>query len=102
MALLPVVKPTDYEDFLQSYLNDHPSIGYKNLLKALQQTKNVTCSERAMRTWCSHHKPIIQLEDHEDFPLGQLAKEPLIGYTAMRTALREARGVNVQEALIKR
>ena len=32
----PMVKA--YEEFLQSYLNAHPSIGDKKLLKALEQT----------------------------------------------------------------
>ena len=101
MASLPVVKPADYEDFLQGYLNDHPSIGHAKLLKALEQTMHVTSSARAIRTWLSHHEPIIQLEDHEDFLLEQLAKEPLIGRKAMCTALREARGVTVKEAPIR-
>ena len=76
MASLPFVKPTDYEDFLQGYLNDHPSFGYSKLLKALELTMHVTCSKKAMRNWFSHHEPIIQLEDHEDFLLEQLAARP--------------------------
>jgi len=35
MAPLPVVKPIDYEGFLQDYLNKHTTIGDKKLLKAL-------------------------------------------------------------------
>ena len=59
-----------------------------------------------MRTWLGKHaaivaEPIIQLEDHEDFLWEQLAKKPLIGRAAMRTALREARGVDVKEAPIR-
>ena len=80
MASLPVVKPADYEDFLQGYLNDHPSFGYSEVLKALEQTMHVTCSKRAMQTWFSHHEPITvepTIEEHEDFLLEQLAKEPL-------------------------
>ena len=37
MAPLPKVKPADYEEFLQGYLNDHPSFGYKRLLTALER-----------------------------------------------------------------
>ena len=104
VAPLPSVNPTDHEEFLQGYLNDHPSSGYKKLLKALEETKHVTCSEKAMRTWCSHHKPITvepTIAEHEDFLLEQLEKTPSIGKTAMCTALRNARGVSFKEAPIR-
>ena len=101
MAPLPIVKPIEYEEWLQDYFNAHPTIGDKNLQKALQESMNVTCGRQALRTWLGNHaaivaEPIIQLEDHEDFLWEQLAKEPLIGRYAMRTALREARGVDVK------
>ena len=45
MAPLPSVKPTGYEVFLQGYLNDHPSFGYRKLLKPLEVNMHVTCSK---------------------------------------------------------
>ena len=35
---LPIVKPADYEDFLQAYFNAHPTFGYRKLLKALEDS----------------------------------------------------------------
>ena len=40
---MPVIKPKDYEEFLQSYLNTHPTTGYWELLKALEQFMHVAC-----------------------------------------------------------
>jgi len=106
MEAFPIVKRIEYEEWLQDYYNAHPIIGDMNLVAALQEAMNVTCGRKAMRTWLGKHaaivaEPIIQLEDHEDFLWEQLSKEPLIGYYAMRTALREARGVDVKEAPIR-
>ena len=104
MAPLPTVKPADYEEFLQGYLNDHPSITDGKLLKALEGTMNVTCSRRTMRTWVDQHEAITvepDIADHEDFLLEQLAKKPSIGYTAMISAIRKARGVDFKEAPIR-
>ena len=72
MAPLPIVKPIEYEEWLQGYLNAHPTIGDISLLTALQESMNVTCGRKALRTWLGKHaaivaEPIIQLEDHEDF-----------------------------------
>ena len=94
MAPLPVVKPIEYEGFLQDYLNKHPTIGDKQLLKAMVQDMHVTCSRQAMRTWLDSHKPITVEPDiahHEDFLFEQLAKKPDIGSTAMCTAIRKAK-----------
>ena len=52
---LPIAKPADYEDFLQGYLNAHPTIGDAKLSKALEECMNVTCNRQAMRTWFDHH-----------------------------------------------
>ena len=65
-----VLKPIDYEEFLQSYLNTHPTIGYWKLLKALEQSMHVTCSKRSMQTWFDHHEPITAepvIADYEDY-----------------------------------
>ena len=104
MAPLPTVKPADYEDFLQGYLNDHPSIGWRKLLKALELTMHVTCNKRAMETWFSQHKPVVlepTIADHEDFLLEQLVKKPSIGYKLMMKAIRDAKGVIFSEAPIR-
>ena len=50
---LPMVKPKDYEDFLQGYRNRHPSFGYRQLIKALEKNMHVTCKEQPMKTWLS-------------------------------------------------
>ena len=104
MAPLPNVKLADYEEFLQGYLNDHPSFGYKKLLTALERDMHVTCTRHAMETWFSHHKPVVlepTIADHEDFLLEQLVKTPSIGYKLMMKAIHKARGVTFKEAPIR-
>ena len=101
MASLPFVKPTDYDDFLQGYLNDHPSIGYSKLLQALELNMNVTSSTRAMRTWLSHHDPIIAdpvIADYEEFLAQEVTANPSIGYKALMTKVKKAKGVSFREA----
>ena len=34
---LPIVKPADYEEWLQSYFNAHPCIGDMKLVQALEK-----------------------------------------------------------------
>ena len=101
MAPLPIVKPIEYEEFLQGYLDSHPAIGYWRLLKALEDSMHVTCSKKAMETWFSHHAAITtksDIADYEAFLLEQLATNPSIGYKAMCTAIKKAKGVTFKEA----
>ena len=72
---LPIVKPADYEVFLQGYLNAHPKIGWRKLLAAFGDSLHVTCTEWSIRTWLDHHAAIIaeqDIADHEDFLWEQL------------------------------
>ena len=100
-APLPTVKPEDYEDFLQRYLHVHPSFGYSKLLKVLEGSMHVTCSQRSMRTWFSHHDPVVSeptIAEHEDFLLLQLVAKPDIGYKALCKRVLKERGVAFREA----
>ena len=57
-----------------------------------------------METWCSQHKAVVlepTIAEHEDFLFEQLAKKSDIGYKAMCTAIRKARGVTFKEAPIR-
>ncbi len=45
-ASLPVVKPIEYEAWLQDYLNEHPDIGDIKLLNALEQAMHGTCTKK--------------------------------------------------------
>ena len=104
VAPLPMVKPTDYDDFLQGYLNDHPSFGYRKLLKALEVDMHVTCTRPAMEHWFRDHDPIAAeptIADHEDFLWEQLKEEPDIGYRLMMKAILKARGVTFKETPIR-
>ena len=89
---------------LQGYLNDHPSIGYSKLLQALELNMNVTSSTRAMRTWLSHHDPIIAdpvIADYEEFLAQEVTANPSIGYKALMNKVKKAKGVSFREAPIR-
>ncbi len=65
---------------------------------------HVTCSRKAMEVWLSHHGPVTvepSIVDYEEFLSEQLAANPTIGYKAMCTAVRNAKGVTFKEAPIR-
>ena len=104
MEPLPIVKPIEYEEWLQDYYNAHPTIGDMNLVAALQEAMSVTCGRKAMRTWLSNHEPSTvepTIAEHEDFLFEQLVKNPSIGSKAMMTAILKGRGVTFKEAPIR-
>ena len=89
---------------MQGYLNSHPAIGDRKLLKTLGDSMHLACSKQSMETWSSHHAAITtepDIGDYEDFLLEQLAAKPSIGSKAMCTAIKKNKGVTFKEAPIR-
>ena len=100
MEAFPIVKLIEYEEWLQGYLNAHPKIGDIKLLKALEESMNVTCSRQTMQTWLGKHSAIVaepDIADYEDFLSQQLASKPNMGYKLLCGSLKKAKGVTIRE-----